>query len=224
MPALPNVPQVIRLDFEWIRGADGFAKDRFFVQYAGTAPTAAQLDTFCASIVALCTTNMTGLYDVETSLQTITATDLTSPTGAVGTATSGIVGTRAGGVLIASAAFLTSLEISRRYRGGHPRIYWPWGTQGDLTDEQDWTTALMDQVTTDFGAIIAGIKLLTWTGATIANIVNVSFYEGFHTFTGPTGRVRNIPTVRVAPIVDIVTGFIARKGVASIRKRLLSLA
>lgn len=224
MPALPDVPQVLRVDLDFILGEDNSAKCRFFCQYAGTAPTNAELNTVAAAIGAAYGAGLNALCTDTTVLETVTVTDLTSATSAVGSAAPGIVGTNPGDQLPADTATLVSGQVGRRYRGGHPRIYLPLGVQGHLLDKQNWTTAYIDAATTDWDAFIVAVKALTWTGATIANIVNVSFFEGFHTFTGPTGRVRNIPTVRVTPLVDVITSFIVRKGIASIRKRLLGLA
>lgn len=224
MPALPAVPQVIRLDFTYSIGEDNAAKCRFFVRYAGTAPATSDLAAFLASISALYTTHLQGESTDAVILTQIDATDLTSSTAAAASLGTAIVGSNAETAVPASACTLISHEISRRYRGGHPRVYWPFGGVQSMHDGQSWTTGYVGATSTNIDAFMTGIKLLTWTGATIADIVNVSFFEGFHTFTGPTGRVRNIPTVRVAPIVDIVTGFVVRQGIASIRKRLLSLA
>jgi hypothetical protein len=50
--------------------------------------------------------------------------------------------------------------------------------------------------------------------------VNVSYYNGFTVVTNPTtGRARNVPTLRGTPVVDTVTGIVARVQVGSQRRR-----
>jgi hypothetical protein len=224
MPALPDVPNVIRLDFTYSIGEDNAAKCRFFTRYSGTAPSDTDMAAVLTAVSAAYTAHLQSASTDAVILTQIDATDLTSPTAAAATLGTAIVGSNAETPVPASSCTLVSHTVSRRYRGGHPRVYWPFGGVQSMHDGQSWDADYIGAINTDIDAFMAAIKLITWTGATIADIVNVSFFEGFHTFTGPTGRVRNIPTVRVTPIVDIVTGFVARQGIASIRKRLLSFA
>jgi len=224
MPALPPVPQVIRTDITWSRAEDSKVKCRFFMRYSGTAPAAGDLTAACTSLYGAYGTDLKGLATPDVILQSMEMTDLTSPTSAVGSYATAVPGTASEAALPADTSALVSGHISRRYRGGHPRIYLPFGGQGHLADAQTWSSGFVNALQSDWDAFMLAATALTWTGATIAEIVNVSFYEGFHLFTGPTGRVRNIPTVRVTPLVDAISGWVARTGVASIRKRLLGLA
>ena len=224
MPALPPVPAVLRVDFHFIVGEDGNAKCRFFLQYSGTAPTTAQLNTFAGDIGTYWTAHVHGMYGSSTILDSITVTDLTSSTSAVGTASVGTAGDRTGTPNPASTAMLTSLKVARRYRGGHPRIYWPFGTALDVNDPQTWKTEFQDDYNSVMPAFFTAVKALIWAGAVIVDVVNVSWYSGFHLFTGPTGRVHNIPSLRLAPIVDIVSDILFQVGIAEIRKRNLGAA
>jgi len=225
VPALPDVPNVIRIDTHWTLSEDTNAKVRFFYQYTGTAPTNTQLNTFCNAVMTAANTWIKGLMGADTTFDMVEATDLTSPTSAVGLSTnSPFTGTRAGAVLPADIALLNSSEVHRRYRGGHCRQYFPFGTQPDLNDEQTWGSTFLGQCNTDLAGWSAAIIAANWSGATIVGPVNVSYYNGFTVHTGTTGRARNVSTPRTSAIVDLVISSIVRAGIATIRKRLLRLA
>jgi hypothetical protein len=49
--------------------------------------------------------------------------------------------------------------------------------------------------------------------------VNVSYFQGFHNFTFPSGRVKAIPTVRPVPVVDLINNFSVNPHVGSQRRR-----
>lgn len=225
MPALPAVPGVMRFDYLWAYGEDLKAKTRYFINYTGTAPNNTQLNTLCDAVMTDAVTNLKGLYGVDTTLEGVEITDLSSSTAATGVSSHAvIVGNRSGGVLPADIALLESLQVHRRFRGGHARIYWPFGTQTDLDDPQTWLAAFVSAATTDIATHLGVVIAANWSGGTMVGRVNVSYYEGFHTVTGSTGRVRNVSDPRTTALVDAIISHIVRLGIASIRKRLLRLA
>jgi hypothetical protein len=224
MPALPAVPAVVRTDLQFTRGEDLAAKCRFFMKYGGTAPTNAQLVTLAGATSAAYSVQLSGLADVDTTLTQVTITDLSSSTSAIGVDTTPRVGTRTGGVLPADTCVLESRTVARRFRGGHSRIYWPFGTQPDLSDPQKWLSSFVTTCTTDLHAFGSQVEAAVWSGGASLTPVAVSYYQGFTVHTGVTGRARNVSTVRLVPVVDVLTSTIAKQGVASQRKRLLRLA
>lgn len=224
MPALPNVPNVLRIDHVFKLYEDLNAKCRTFWKYLSGPPTNAELAAMAVGLKAAFATDLSSLMSAGYDLTNIIITDLTSPTAAQGDDPGTVAGTRSGDVIGAEAAVLQSRQIARRYRGGHPRIYWPFGVANDLADAQTWTLALTTACVTGLSnyenAIAAGIGV--W--GTSDGPVNVSYYEGFHVFTGPTGRARNISNVRTTPVVDPVIGLQVPQGIAVQRNRNLHLA
>jgi hypothetical protein len=220
------VPNVLRFDFFFQIGEDNFAKCRFFQQYSGAAPTSAALSTQANNVGALYSSSgMSGNLHTSNSLQKITITDLSSPSAGVGVSTFvPITGNRVGAELPGNTAVLESREIARRYRGGHSRIYWPFGVQADLHDEQTWSPAAVGNFSTALANFQSGLGATFPGGTTLVGPVNVSYYFGATPHTGTTGRVRMVNTPRVTPLVDAVLSAIVRVGVATIRKRLLGLA
>lgn len=225
MPALPNAPKVLRITYKFAIGTDLGAVCREFYQYTGAGASAADLVLQANTIMLSANDLLIPMMGADRTLESVTITDLSSPTAPQGTSTNGpFVGSRAGGALPASAAVLQSQEILRRYRGGHPRTYWPFGTDDDVSTAQTWTTAFVNAVHT---ALVG--HFASWSGSLVPGLgsvanVNVSYYQNFTVHMGTTGRARNVSTPRLAPIIDLVVGSIIRVGIAQIRRRLLELA
>ena len=220
MPALPNVANVLRVTLKHSSAADVDVESRFFFKYTGTAPTSAQLGTFASSINTSWGTNVKALATSSITLVETTVTDLTSPSSGQGVSASGTAGTRSGAALPLSNAVLNNLVIARRYRGGKPRQYLPYGSVTDLATTQSWTTSFQTAFNTGWGNFITAIQGLTWSSGSIVGPVNVSYYDGFTSVQNPvTLRWRNIPTLRVTPVVDTVLTYAMSLTLATQRKR-----
>lgn len=213
MPPLPAVPNVLRLQVKHTYGLDLDALCTFHLAYTGTAPTSANLNTMCTAVATSWGTNMKPLASANVTLTGITIEDLTTSSSGVGTAAPSIQGTRTGTSLPAQTCFLINFQVSRRYRGGKPRIYMPLGTNTDVSSAQQWSGTFVTAVQTGWAAWLAGIIAAAPSGTTIGGLVNVSYYEGFTVVTNPvTGRSRNINTLRATPLVDtiVATAYSAR--------------
>lgn len=221
MPALPNVSQVVRLDFIHSDGSDLDILSRNFWAYTGTPPTDANLNSFCTDAGEAWGADLKAYANDGLTLVSVTATDLSSPTSAIGEASVGTTGTRGTEVVPADVAAVISYEIGRRYRGGHPRGYWPFGVSTDLQTVQTWTSTFTSDLTTSFESFVGAIAASGWAGAGSIDQVNVSYFEGFVAVENPiTHRYRNIPTPRVTPLQDLVRAWEARTRVGSQRRRL----
>lgn len=220
MPALPDVASVIRITTKLsVSGGSSDIISRWFMKYTGTAPTNADLNTLAAAVVTHWGVEMKGLFHSAYHLTEVEIVDLTSPSAAVGLASASVAGTRSGEVLSAAAAVCVQYKIGRRYRGGHPRSYWPMGVQGDLADVNTWDSTMITSSEADVAAFIADVAGEVWSGGGTLTHVNVSYYDGFTNVTGPTGRARAVPTLRVTPVVDDVAGYNTNPQVASQRRR-----
>lgn len=224
MPALPAVSKVIRVEYGFTIGEDLGALCREFFQYTGAGASGTDLATLCGNIGASFADQLAADMTADRILETVTITDLTSDTAPQAFAVVDVPGTNADTKLPASAAVLQSFEIDRRYRGGHPRTYWPFGGEADMQDAQTWTTDFVSVVGTDLAAHFAEWSADLVPGITTVAPVNVSYYAGFTVHEGTTGRARNVSTPRPVPVVDAITSYITRVGIAQIRRRLLHLA
>jgi hypothetical protein len=219
MPALPNVPGVVRIGLKMSYGEDIDVVNRFFVSYGGSDPTATELDTFAGVIGGDWVTNVMGNLVSTLTMESVTCTALYSSSGAEVTVP--VAGSGAAGPpgVTAGAACVVSHHIARRYRGGHPRTYLAGGPVSALNDPQTWGSVFIGSIQSDFGTWTGNVVAAGWAGAGTLAFVNVSYYFGFTNHTYPSGRVRPIPTPRLTPLVDLVSGFTVNHKLGSQRRR-----
>lgn len=207
-----------------MRHTDGVANDvvyRINLAYTGTPPTATQLTTLAAVATTAWGANLKSTCSAAVTLTECDILDLNSLSGASGTSVVSIAGTRAGSGLPANCAALVNFHIARRYRGGKPRIYVPYGTINDTLNQQSWTGAFTAALLTGYNAWVAAIVAAPWAGGTLTNQVNVSYYQGFTVVTNPiTGRAKNVAKLRVGvPVQDVVQSVSVNPTYASQRRR-----
>lgn len=221
MPALPPVPSVIKLRLHYDVGTDANAVTVLHVSYLGPAPTSGAMSTFCTSVDALTAAEWPIYLDTETTYLGNDAVDLSSALGGSGSHGTSVAGTRATTPMGAATCVLVSYPIARRYRGGKPRSYLPWGTAEDLATRNTWSGGAVTAFHTGWSAIQNAISAAFPIGAaTFESFVAVSYYgPPNRTITGSTGRVRTISTTRATPLVDILGTFSVSPKVASQRRR-----
>jgi hypothetical protein len=220
VPPLPAVAAVVRVALIGSSSVDTDIVTRFYIKYAGTAPTNAQLNTFCTAVATAWATDMIGLTQPNYTLIEVTAEDLSSSTAAIGSSVVSHQGTRSGGALPASTAVVVSYTIPRRFRGGHPRGYWNAGSDTDLQTPGTWTSAFLSSMATGISAFYTAVIAAGWTGSGALAQVAVSYYKGFANKTGPTGRAYSVPTINPSgPVVDGVGGYIIRPDLGTQRRR-----
>jgi hypothetical protein len=201
-------------------GADQDIVTRFFMAYTGTPPTATQLNTFCGAVAAAWVTDLAPVHTTEKTLVGVTAEDLTSATGAVGSSTVSSAGTEAGTANPAGTAFLLNYHIARRYRGGKPRSYMPWLNTSALATPQTWASASLSYAVAQWALFITAVKAAAWAGGTITGQVNVSYYKGFTNYVGSTGRNKVRSTINPAgSVVDVIQSVSGNTRIASQRRR-----
>ena len=200
----PPVPNVIKLAMKFTNSLDIDVVVNTHWQYTGAAPGTSGLATFLANVNTACGADLAPLYGTWVKYVQGTATDLTSASAGQSVATANVIGTRAGALLPTSTCALAVMSISRRYRGGKPRNYWPFGTDTDLQDGSHWTTAAQTAFNNGMAAFSAAVAVATGP-ATITGKCNVSFFQKFHSVQNPvTGRWRNVPTLGPSPPYPIV--------------------
>jgi len=220
MPPLPTPGDVLRVQFYSTDDASRQAGSRFFVNYTGGTPGSGTLTTLASSIASEWATNIAPIVHSNEDLVKVVITDLSSDTGAEGVWDGSHAGGLGGPELIASACVVVDHQILRRYRGGHPRTYLRAGDATKLATMNEWTTAFQTVALAAWEAWIAAVLATTVGGITLNNIVNVSWYSGNTVFMTPSGRARNIPKLRVTPLVDEVQSSTVLLKVGSQRRRL----
>lgn len=221
MPALPDVNKVIRIAISGHISVNNPWVTRFFLSFSGANPSTADLDTYASGVLGTFDTDLKALCDGATHADQCEVVDLTSPTSAISIASDDIGGTRSGGNTPADLCVVVSYQVARRYRGGHPRGYWPFGVVEDFDTTYTWSSDFLDAVNTGLGNFFDDLNGGGWGGAGTLKHVNVSYYQGFTVVTNPTtGRASNVPTLRGAPLVDEVTDIHPRSSMGTQRRRL----
>ena len=183
--------------------------------YTGVVPDATTLLTWLTSDVqAPWETLLEAEGSTDLSAVSIEAQDLGSPTGGSATVTPTAVGARTGDFAPASACVVCSWEINRRYRGGHPRTYFPFGTAGtyESGSAKLWYTGFIAACQTAIGTFKSAIEGTSTAGTDFTTLVSVSYYD----------RVINpvAPYRRTDPVVDPVVALTVKQRICTQRRRL----
>lgn len=214
MPPLPVVPNVIKIILSSSR-ADSPVENILHMAYTGSVPDSPTLETWLTSdFVSPWETLIIAEGGTDLVNVSVEAIDLSSDTGGSAFVANTASGTRTGDVAPASACVVSSWEIDRRYRGGHPRTYWPFGTAGtyEAGSAKLWDSGFIADVQTKLETFVAGFQGTTTSGTTFTTLVNVSYVD------------KNLnpvkPYRRTTPQVDAITSLIARQRICSQRRRL----
>lgn len=221
MPALPSVPGVVRIDLTYTRGGDPHLTNRTFWRYTGGAPSNSDMDALATDLAGLWSAAFAGLCSTDVTFTNVKCTDLSSPSGGQGSAAVSHDGTRGGATLSVNDCVVINFQIARRYRGGKPKTFNPFGVSTDMVNDRTWGSIFLIEVNeawalwqSDIGGAVVGTT-------TMGAQCNVSYYHGFASVQNPvTLRWRNIPTPRTAPDVDTIASFSANAIIGSQRRRL----
>ena len=223
MPALPPVPNVLKVVLEYQLGADLTAINRLYWEYTGTPPTNGVCVTIATDISNAWNTDLASLLNSLNSLESVTVADLSSPSSGEGAYATARDGTRSGDPLGGQTCLLENLAIQRKYRGGKPRSYWPFGSTGDVLNSQQWETAFVTGSATNLASFATAVSAISVSGCALSpGQVNVSYYEGFTPVLNPvTGRTRDVPKVRATPLIDVIASRSVNAYLGTQRRRTL---
>lgn len=219
MPPLPAAGSVLRCQLRWNDASDVDVTSTMFFAYTGTSPNAAACNDLANELVNL-VGGHNGLWTPTTALIGCQVTDLSSDTGGQGQATVSYVGNRTGEDLAGGTCICASYQIGRRYRGGKPRNYFPWGSATALVSRQTWDPTFVAACVAGIASFVSGFIGYSSGGTTVSSHSNVSYYSGF-TVEGGTGgkRARNVSTPRAVPMVNAITGIVVNPSPSSQRRR-----
>jgi hypothetical protein len=221
------MPNTIRVDFNHTEGGDPGLANRTFWHYTGAAPSNGDLSTLAGLVAGYWNSAIAPLAVSAVNLIEIVCTDLTSPTAGRGTWTGSHAGTSAAFPLPDNSCVCLNFQIARRYRGGKPRMYAPWGgTSNVAADYRTWLPAFQTSVNTAWTTFANDLNSLAFGGTTLQNQVNVSYYSGVdppHTLD--SGRVKQSSKVRSAAdgnviLPDSIVGHTCNKFIGSQRRRI----
>jgi hypothetical protein len=175
MPALPSASACLKVRFGGIYGT---AKWNCIIhtQYVGVVPTAADLATYAQAVGTLWSTQLSALHSNAVTLSTVDVIDLSSPTSAETTQSMVHPGTRGVADLPASLSLVSSWHANIRYRGGHPRNYWPAGISTDMANTINWTSTAITEFQAAFQAFLNGLNAIAVAGGS-SHMILLSYFS-----------------------------------------------
>lgn len=218
VPPLPASP-VVRIRCIWNQAASGEGGTRFFMGYSGSAPSSTNLDALADEVITQWNTQLIAQIPTDVTLTEVVCEDITTYDGATGSAGPGEAGTRDGTPLPYQCAFQVNYAISRRYRGGRPKGYWPFGITADLLDPAHFVVDTAGGWANDVAGFMTAIGAYSSGLFAVTGQVNLSLYNGFTVVTPPDGRSRTVPKYRDTGVVDAITAWNGVSRLASQRRR-----
>lgn len=210
MPVLPNADSVLRLEAIGTVEGEPFV-NVFHFHYAGGTPSDADLLAWLGST----TTTPSMVHSFFVLAQWFPASviwtefkvvDLSTSTGSAADVAVTIAGNQAGHGIGPQVCVLSSYKIARRYRGGHPRTYWPTFPLGKAASTRSWDPTWCNDLGGDIGNMFAAATLAKWTSSTGIQAVSLSYHSGH--------------VLRTTPVVDAITGISVSPIWATQRRRL----
>ena len=191
--------------------------------YTGTPPSDAVCTSIASDIYTAAVSGLIPLLNTNNNLTGVSVQDLSSSTSGFGEHLAATDGSRAGEPLPAAVATLYSSAIARRYRGGKPRTYWPFGSASDVLNPSAWESAFVSAAQSGLDGYVAAIASLSVSGTILGARVSISYYESFTSVYNPiTGRTKNPPKVRTVAIApDLILSSAVKGSPATQRRRSL---
>lgn len=202
--ALPLVPNVCKCTINWTVGSKAAANILHFNNSPFGSPPLAYVEALATALDGAIAANG-ALWGTSVTYEYVEVIDLSSDTGFSAEGGTTTVGTREGDALPANVAVLASYYVARRYRGGHPRTYFPWFTIADVLTPQTWVTDSLAEADSAFDDIRSAALAASGGGYTTPNQVQVSYILA--------------DAYRIDPLVDAIDFTQCDTNIASQRRR-----
>lgn len=222
MPSLPNTPSaVLSVIFHNDLNGDANVRTKLYFAYTGGPPNNTDCNTIASGASSAWSAHLAALMSNTSAMFLTEVEDLATTNGGVGQHTSAINGTLSGGVLPVEVCQLVNYRVARKYRGGKPRSYFPFGDETKVnTDGRTWTSSQLIAVNAGISAFQTAMAAVTGGSTNVAGPVNVSYYHGYLAPTIVNNRAKNHLAPRATPIVDPITSSAANSLLANQRRRI----
>lgn len=215
---LPDKP-CVRVRLIYNEGAVGESGNRFYISYAGSAPSGGNCASLATSIQGFWSSHLAPQISNAFALEEVDVLDIATDSGLSGQWTGSDPGQATGTGPPANVATNVEFGIARRYRGGKPRFYLPPGDNGDILSLSSWTGQFVTNTTAAVTAFFAAIEALAVGSMGTLQHVNLSYYSGFKNVANSSGRERAVPQYRATALSDPIVGYSCKAIVGSQRRR-----
>lgn len=219
MPTLPAAGNVVAIKLQ--HNLNGkIVSSNFFHSYTGGHPSISDCNAIASAVNTNWSTNIKAYLASAYKLAQVEVFDLSSNTAASGIYLSNTSGGLSGQQNPASVSTLLHHQIARRYRGGKPRTYMPYGITTHVGSGNQWLSTYVTSFQTAVQAFIAANATITSGTTVLGGHVNVSYYSGYTWVpVGTSGRTKQTPTVRSTPLVEAIMTTTVSPNFGSQRKR-----
>jgi hypothetical protein len=163
MPPLPAIKNVFRIRLLGTINNQNWASIQY-AQFLGPPPSPSDCATIGTSLSTAWQNALAPLCQVNVHLRTVDVIDLSSDVSSVGSVAVNIAGTRAGNANPNNSAMVASYRINRRYRGGHPRTYWPAGVASDTATGNLWSQTFLPIANNGASAWVGNVNAILYAG------------------------------------------------------------
>jgi hypothetical protein len=209
----------MRVRLDYTQADTQLAGNRFFISYAGAAPTAGNCATIAADVAAAWLTHLAPVIGSEATLTEVDVLDIATYSGTSGQWNGSNDGGMGAGPVPQQVATNVEFGISRRYRGGKPRMFLPPGDTSAQATPARWSATFVGNVNTGVAAFFSAVEAISVGAVGALQHVNVSYYAGFTNHINTSGRERAVPTYRSSALVEPVVGYSAKVVMGSQRRR-----
>ena len=126
--------------------------------------------------------------------------------GQSGTAQANHPGTSIEGIVSAGVSLVQRFHVNARYRGGHPRAYFPGMTHSYMASQQQWSAAAATAANTSLTSFLASIVGFITGTTNVGQQVAVSYHQN--------------KALRPVPLVLPVISWTVNTSIGSQRRRL----
>lgn len=166
MPALPPVPGVLRIRLAGLYQGGAWNAIQHW-HYTGPQPSSPTVSSVCDGFSSAWDTWIGPTCSTTVSLLTVEGWDLTTPTGANGISAAGGTGDLVlGSDLPRQIAAVASWKVNMRWRGGHPRTYWPSGRTSNVQNGNSWTATSITNFSVANQSYLNAVNAITAGGLT----------------------------------------------------------
>ncbi len=217
---LPAAGNVVKIQLDWTTGNPTNISSHFYMSYTGVGTDPGDLTGIAIGVANAYDAHLSTLCSTGITFDQATVIDCSTSPGMAGSDTATVAGIRSGNIPTDATAVNLKLAIARRYRGGKPKIFLPFGVVGDLSNPATWDAALLSAVDTQWASFITACKAISGTALSLVAQSSISYFKGYTARTNPvTGRLYYVATPRAVPVVDLVLSAQAQARVAQQRRR-----
>lgn len=206
MTSLPDATGILRLAYSGTYGGAKWA-NIFHARMTGGSLSGTDATALCTSLSTAWDTNLKAIHGTGVALTNVGLIDLTTTSSAQAQVSVNVAGTDGTvAAMPANIALVGSLKISRRYRGGHPRMYLTGQATGHTSTNVNWAGTWITTAGTALTNWRTAVNAITTTSSGLLTLGSLSYYSG--------------NALRASPFFDVCTGMVVHSRIDTQRRRL----